>query len=280
MAEATVNHAEHTDAALSLHDVRYTVDGTVILDGVTVRFPAGRFSVILGPNGAGKSTLLRIAAGLLAPSAGEARLGGRPIRTLNPDVLARRRAVLSQHVALAFPLPVEDVVMMGRYPHFGRVPGARDHAIVREALELVGMWPRRRQAYPTLSGGERQKVQLARVLAQIWRDPSSAADGSGTGRVLFLDEPTASLDVHYQLHLLDVARGLVAPDCTVIAILHDLNVALHYGEHFVVLDDGCVAAETSDGEALSAGLLERVFDVRAHRVADPASGDALWRFTL
>ena len=280
MADASGAVPSDPAAALSLEGITYAVPGTVILDDVTVAFPAGGFSVILGPNGAGKSTLLRIAAGLLAPTAGEARLGGRAVHSLDAELLARRRAVLSQHVALAFPLPVEDVVMMGRYPHFGRVPAARDRAIVHDALELVGMWARRQQAYPTLSGGERQKVQLARVLAQIWRDDQAPSGSGASGRVLFLDEPTASLDVHYQLHLLDVARALVAPDCTVVAILHDLNVALHYGDHFVVLADGRVAAETSDGNSLSAGLLERVFDVRAHRVADPVSGDALWRFTL
>jgi iron complex transport system ATP-binding protein len=142
--------------------------GARILDDVTARFRPGRFNVVLGPNGAGKSTLLRVATGLVRPAAGEVRYDGEPVASIPAEALARRRAVLSQHVELAFPLPVRDVVLMGRYPHFGRAPSPHDAGIVDRALEMVGMSDRRLQPYPTLSGGEKQKVQLARVLAQIW----------------------------------------------------------------------------------------------------------------
>ncbi|NUP71933.1 MAG: ATP-binding cassette domain-containing protein, partial [Gemmatimonadaceae bacterium] len=134
---------------------------------MTARFVRGRFNVILGPNGAGKSTLLRIAAGLLHPTAGAVWYDEEPVAALGAEVLARRRAVLTQHVELAFPLEVREVVLMGRYPHFARTPSAADREIVDRALALVGMSAKGGQAYPTLSEGERQKVQLARVLAQI-----------------------------------------------------------------------------------------------------------------
>ncbi len=164
---------------------------------------------------------------------------------------------------------------MGRYPHYGRVPTAHDREIVDRALGLVDMTDKRMQLYPTLSGGEQQKVQLARVLAEIWN--YDAPDGE---KYLFLDEPTSNLDVHYQLHLLDVARELLGFQCTVIAILHDLNVALHYGDAFFVLDHGQLAQEADDAGAISASLIERVFHVQAHRVADPESGEGFWRFSL
>jgi iron complex transport system ATP-binding protein len=260
-----------------LHDVSYRVDDVRILDDVSVSFLPGRFNVILGPNGAGKSTLLRLAAGLTRPTRGEVRYGERSVTSLGAEELARRRAVLSQHVELAFPLPAIDVVMMGRYPHYGRVPSAHDREIVREALELVGMTHKRDQSYPTLSGGERQKVQLARVLAQIWPHAERAA---GEHRYLFLDEPTSSLDIHYQLHLLDAARGLLAHDCTVVAILHDLNVAFSYGDHFVLLEEGRVALEVGRAEEIPVEVIERVFRVRARQVVDPVDRDALWRFRL
>lgn len=263
------------DAAVGLRDVRYDVGGRAILHDVQATFARGCFNVVLGPNGAGKSTLMRIATGLLAPTAGAVCYDGAPIAALAPEVLARRRGVLSQHVEMTFPLPVEDVVLMGRYPHYLRVPAARDLAIVSEALALVEMEDRRSQPYPTLSGGERQKVQLARVLAQIW--PSSDAPMPA---LLFLDEPTTSLDIHYQLQLLDVARGLLQRDCTVVAILHDLNVALRYGDRFLVLDAGRVVCETDDARDISASLIERVFRVRAHALSDPATGETAWRFTL
>jgi iron complex transport system ATP-binding protein len=255
--------------------VSYRVGDARILDDVSVRFRPGRFNVILGPNGAGKSTLLRLATGLTRPTSGDVRYDDRPLVSFGARPLARMRAVLSQHVELAFPLPAGDVVMMGRYPHYGRVPAASDREIVRQALDLVGMVDKRDQPYPTLSGGEQQKVQLARVLAQIWPYEDRAA---GEHRYLFLDEPTSSLDVHYQLHLLDAARGLLAHDCTVVAILHDLNIAFSHGDHFVLLDAGRVALEVERADDIPAEVLERVFRVRVRRMVDPEDTGVLWRF--
>jgi iron complex transport system ATP-binding protein len=258
-----------------LERVSYRVGDTVILDEVTVSFAPNRFNVILGPNGAGKSTLLKIATGLLEPTSGSVRYGERPVSGYSSPALARKRAVLSQRVELAFPLDVEDVVLMGRYPHYGRTPARRDREIVSRALEIVGMSARRRQRYTTLSGGEQQKVQLARVLAQIWN-----YDEPREPRYLFLDEPTTSLDVHYQLHLLDVARGLLDYECTVIAILHDITMALQYGDVFFLMENGRVAHEAHDAAEIPVELVERVFRVRASRVVDPTDGQGLWRFTL
>src|SRR4051794_9814121 len=172
---------------VELRGVNYRAGGALILDDVSVRFRRGKFNVILGPNGAGKSTLLRIATGLARPTQGEVRYEDRPLATFATAKLARMRAVLSQHVELAFSLPAIDVVMMGRYPHYNRVPTAHDREIVRRALDMVGMTDRRDQAYPTLSGGEQQKVQLARVLAQIWNYDPPPAGGTRPHRFLFLD---------------------------------------------------------------------------------------------
>lgn len=255
--------------------VEYRVGRAVILRDTTARFRTGRFNAILGPNGAGKSTLLKVASGLLTPTAGAAFFDGRPVSAFAPDALARKRAVLSQHVSLAFPLPVEQVVLMGRYPHYGRSPSARDREIVAKALELVAMTDRRNQAYSTLSGGEQQKVQLARVLAQIWN-----FDDSAEHKYLFLDEPTTSLDVHYQIHLLDVARELLRYNCTVIAILHDLNVAFEYGESFFLMSRGTVAREADSVRDLPIAEIENIFQVRARQIADSAGGQDFWRFSL
>jgi iron complex transport system ATP-binding protein len=264
---------------VELREISFRAGGTLILDRVSVGFEPGKLNVILGPNGAGKSTLLRIATGLAHPTAGEVRYDGESIAGLAAEPLARLRAVLSQHVELAFALPVADVVLMGRYPHYRRVPTARDLEIVDRALAIVGMEDKREQPYPTLSGGEQQKVHLARVLAQIWSDEKTTDDGSAQ-RYLFLDEPTSGLDVHYQLHILEVVRGLLSPACTVVAVLHDLNMAFEYGDHFVLLERGTVAVNTSDSRSIPAEVLERVFQVRARhlQVADGVAG--LWRFEL
>ena len=270
---------EPSSPAVTLDGVTYDVRSARLLDAVDVAFGRGRFAVILGPNGAGKSTLLRVATGLVRPTAGTVSYGGRRIGTFAPLELARTRAVLSQQVEMAFALTAADVVMMGRYPHFGQVPTARDRAIVGDALGLVGLAARCDQLYPTLSGGERQKVHLARVLAQLWTEGSAengAADDAHALRVLFLDEPTASLDVQYQLAVLDLARDFVGAGGTVVAVLHDLNVALRYADHVVVLDAGRVAYDGEPG-VISQELLERVFRVTMRGVRD--GDDVLWRFS-
>lgn len=264
------------DSAAEARGVSHRAGHVTILDDVTARFVRGRFNVILGPNGAGKSTLLRIAAGLLHPTAGAVWYDEEPVAALGAEVLARRRAVLTQHIELAFPLAVREVVLMGRYPHFARTPSAADREIVDRALALVGMSAKGGQAYPTLSEGERQKVQLARVLAQIWSADPAPASQRGP-RYLFLDEPTSSLDVHYQHHLLGVVRGLLPEDCTVVAVLHDLNLAAQYGDRFLLLEGGRVALEAEDASGLTPVLVERVFAVRARQIADPADGRMVWR---
>jgi iron complex transport system ATP-binding protein len=264
---------------VELREVSFRAGGALILDRVSVEFEPGKLNVILGPNGAGKSTLLKIATGLAHPTGGDVRYDGESIAGLAAEPLARRRAVLSQHVELAFALPVADVVLMGRYPHYGRVPTGRDLEIVERALEIVGMEEKREQPYPTLSGGEQQKVHLARVLAQIWSDDLTS-NSAGAQRYLFLDEPTSGLDVHYQLHILTVVRGLLSPGFTVIAVLHDLNMAFEYGDHFVLLEHGTVAVNTSDSRAIPAQVLERVFRVRARHLRPGDQGGGLWRFEL
>jgi iron complex transport system ATP-binding protein len=258
---------------LELHDVRYEVGARTILDDVNIRFPAARFTAILGPNGAGKSTMVRIAAGLQAPTRGEILYGARPVDTMRGPELARMRAVLTQHSEPEFPLLAEDVVEMGRYPYFARIPGIRDREAVTHALEAVGLADRRRQAFSTLSAGERQQIQMARVMAQM--DGEERAD-----RVVFLDEPTASLDVRHQLTLLQLARGLVARGITVVAVLHDLNLAADHADHFVVLASGRVVHDGAREAGLPQALLERVYELRAHQVVDPEDGRSAWRFSL
>jgi iron complex transport system ATP-binding protein len=258
-----------------LHSVQYRAGGVVILDDISVRFRLHRFNVLLGPNGAGKSTLLRLAAGLLKPSAGEVTYGNYSVAASNALALARKRALLSQHVELAFPLTVQEVVEMGRYPYYARLPSIRDFEIVRRALDLVEMTETRHRSYPTLSAGEQQKVQMARVLAQIWND-----DAREEHKYLFLDEPTANLDIHHQIRLLDIARSFLSRNCTVVAILHDLNAALQYGDSFFVLDHGQLVLEADGAGSISRDLIEHVFHVAAHEAIDPAGGKPFWRFTL
>lgn len=244
------------EAAIHLEQVHWSIGGAPILAPTSLAFVAEKMSVILGPNGAGKSTLMRIAAGRLKPTGGRVLYGDRDVSDIDARVLARQRAFLSQHVEIDFAITVEEVVLMGRYPHFSRAPGREDRRIVDAALELVGMAARRRQIYPTLSGGEQQRVQLARVLAQVWSD-----EAQPSSRIVFLDEPIASLDVHHQLQILEIVRGLIAKGCTIILTLHDLNLAMRYGDRLVFLRDGSLRDVVEEPGDVSADLVKHIFDV-------------------
>lgn len=261
------------DAAVRLERVSWSANGAKILDDVTLEFPTGSFNVILGPNGAGKSTLIRTAAGRIRPEHGSVSYWGAPLDAFDVDALARRRAVLSQQIEMAFPLSVEDVAMMGRYAHYRSSPGPRDREIVAQALALVEMTGRRHQLYSTLSGGERQKTQLARVLAQVWRGES---DPERT--VLFLDEPTTSLDLHFQLQILSIARTFLRRGAAIVASLHDLNLAFDFGDRFFVMDRGRLVHEADKAEAMPQELIERVYRVKADRVV--VGGKTRWFFRV
>lgn len=258
---------------VELSRVSHYAGGATLLDDVSVLFRRGAFNVIVGPNGAGKSTLMRIASGLMPPSSGSVRYGGEEISSLPREALARRRAVLSQNVELAFALTVEDVVLLGRFPHYGATPTENDRLIVTRALDEIGLVEKRKQPYPTLSGGEKQKVQLARVLAQIWPD-----DATGRHRVLFLDEPVTGLDVHYQIHILDSARAMLGTGCTVIAVLHDLNLAFDYADSVFIMNGGRVVLETNNARDIQSSLIEEVFNVSARQIGDAAESGHMWRF--
>ncbi|MBS0285270.1 MAG: ATP-binding cassette domain-containing protein [Proteobacteria bacterium] len=259
---------------IALDEVCWSIGGTSIVAGVSLGFAADKVNVILGPNGAGKSTLMKIAAGRLKPTAGRVRYGDRDIFSIAAKELAVRRAFLSQHVEIDFAITVEEVVLMGRYPHFARAPGREDRRIVDAALDLVGMADKRRQIYPTLSGGEQQRVQLARVLAQVWDDGDAPAP-----RTIFLDEPVASLDIHHQLQILDLVRALPGRRCTIVVTLHDLNLAMEYGDRFIFLRDGRLQAVAEEPATVSADLIKRIFDVRATALDDEGGGRLL-RFHL
>ncbi len=261
------------DAAVRLERVSWSANGANILDDVTLEFPAGSFNVILGPNGAGKTTLIRTAAGRIRPEHGTVSYWGAALDSFDTDALARRRAVLSQQIDVAFPLSVENVVMMGRYPHYASAPQARDREIVAQALALVEMTGRRHQIYSTLSGGERQKTQLARVLAQVWQE-----EGAPQQTVLFLDEPTTSLDLHFQLQLLAVARTFLRRGATIVASLHDLNLAFDFADRFFVMDCGRLVHEAAAAEDVPQELIERVYRVKAERLV--MDGKTRWFFRV
>ena len=216
---------------------------------------------MLGPNGAGKSTLMKVASGERSLSSGEVLLNGRHNRDLRQQALML--GVLPQASSLSFPFTVEEVVMLGRTPCSSSREG--NHAVAEAALAKVDALHLRERHYTTMSGGERQRVHMARVLAQIW-DKCPEGD-----RFLLLDEPTSALDPAHQQLTLKMAREQADKEgMWVMVILHDLNLAARYSDQLVILQKGTVAARGTPWEVLTPDIIRSVFNVEVSVSDHPA----------
>jgi iron complex transport system ATP-binding protein len=229
---------------ITVSDITLSIGGKPLLKDVSAEFRPGEMTAILGPNGAGKSTLMAAIAGDRTPERGTIVWDGKEISSFSSKALARRRAVMEQAVSLAFPFSVTEVVELGLLPWDGKPP--RDvQALLRDRLSLGSLWHR---PYPELSGGERQRVQLARALTQL--------AGQGNGSALLLDEPTSALDPRHAHGVLAEARQVAQSGTIVIAVLHDIDLALSYADRAILLKDGRVIfsgpVADVDADALSA----------------------------
>ncbi|ANS42667.1 heme ABC transporter ATP-binding protein [Serratia inhibens] len=234
-------------SSLTAQQLRYSLGSRRLINDVSLNIASGEMVAIIGPNGAGKSTLLRLLTGYLSPGCGECQLLGRPLDQWQPQQLAKVRAVMRQHSDLAFPFTVEEVVSMGRSPHGKRnVQQAVQQVMAQtDCLELA------QRDYRRLSGGEQQRVQLARVLAQLWQPQPSPS-------WLFLDEPTSALDLYHQQHTLRLLRSLTRQQpIAVCCVLHDLNLAALYADRILLLHQGRLVAAGTPQEVLQADILTR-----------------------
>ncbi|HEX7925564.1 MAG TPA: heme ABC transporter ATP-binding protein [Bradyrhizobium sp.] len=241
-------------ALLEAQSVSMTVGGATLVDAVSLRIGAGEMVAIVGPNGAGKSTLLRMLSGDLRLSRGAIRLRQRDLSAYGPRELAQHRAMLSQHVNVTFPFTVEEIVSMGG----GESPRAVTRALVAAALDEVGLAHFRFRQLPTLSGGEQQRAHFARVLVQL--ACGEALHGPG---LLLLDEPTSSLDLRHQIDLVETARRRAARGTAVIAILHDLNLAMRFADRILLLHRGRLAVDGDRAAAMQADTLRKIFEIDA-----------------
>lgn len=247
--------AERTTAqdnnVLCVRDLTFSVQDRTILREIELNLLAGEFLVVVGCNGAGKSTLLKHITGELGTSTNIA-LFGEDLPEHKPRELARRRAVLPQSTSLSFGYEVEEVVLLGRIPHqSGRIDHDNEARIARDCLRRVGLEGYEHRNYLTLSGGEQQRVQLARVLAQL--------EGTSGDRLLLLDEPTSSLDIAYQHQVLRIARELCEEQVGVMAVLHDLNLAAQYADKVLVLAQGSIRAYGEPFDVLKPDVLMDAF---------------------
>jgi iron complex transport system ATP-binding protein len=251
---------------IALQDITVRVGDATLVENVSAAIRPGQLAAVVGPNGAGKTTLLRVASGELTPTAGTVRMDDQALDALPAREQARRRAVLPQQSQLHFAFTVLEVVLMGRTPHLQGGESRRDWQIAEHALDAVRMSDFVERSFPTLSGGEQQRVHLARGLAQIWTPP---ADGN---RYFLLDEPTASLDLAHQHNVLQAARTLATDGVGVLVILHDLNLAAQYADHVVVMQHGSIAAQGPPADVLTPRRIRDVFNmsvlVQAHPCHD------------
>lgn len=232
-----------------------TADGVRLVEDIRLAVGSGAFVGLVGPNGSGKSTLLRCVYRALRPACGVVRAGGDDVHALDPRAAARRLAALPQESPAEFDFTVAEVVAMGRMPHRGRT-AADDGAVCAAAMERTGVAHLAHRGFPGLSGGEKQRVLIARALAQ-------------RPEVLVLDEPTNHLDIAHQLQVLSLVRG---SGLTVLAALHDLNLAAAYCDVLYVVASGRVVASGPPHDVLRPELLAEVFGVRAHPVRHPETG--------
>ena len=246
---------------LQANNITFRVGEKPLVSDISISFAPGKLHLIIGPNGAGKSTLIKVLARLLRPQIGSVEYEGLDVKDTSEAELAKRRAVLSQAVEVAFPLSVREVVMMGRYPHFGGRPGPNDEKTVDEVTEYFDVTEFTSRDYQTLSGGERQRVNFARVLAQLWRD-GSARKPNEPCRYLFLDEPLTFLDIRHQIDFMKKVRNFTnAPDVVTVGVVHDLNLATRFADQIVLLDRGRVVASGSPAEVLTLENIRTVFAV-------------------
>lgn len=239
---------------INLESITAGYGGEAVLYQLTLSFEAGGITGILGPNGCGKSTLLKVIAGLLKPQSGQVLLEGMPLSAYPPKELAKRVAVLPQSREVPA-IPVEALVAHGRFPYLGfpRKLTPEDQKLVEAAMERAGVLEHREKLLSALSGGERQKVYLAMVLAQ-------------DTPIVLMDEPTTYLDINHQFELLRLIRELASSGRTVLVVMHDLAQALEHCDRILLLEKGEAAAYGTAEQVVEA--IDRVFGVVSQRITD------------
>ena len=243
-------------SALDVRNISFGYNGGLLLEDISFSIAAGNLIALIGPNGSGKTTLLKILLGLLAPNSGVVTLHGQPLATLEPKARAKTIAYVSQQPALSFPLTVRELVALGRYPHGGRGRESEADAMaIKHALERTAANDLSDRQFNTLSGGEKQKVLIARALAQ-------------SARVLLLDEPTLHLDLNFQLQILSALKQLcVEEGITVITVLHDVNLVSLFADQALLLSGGALRGFGPVADVVNEASIKALLDVDMTAIA-------------
>lgn len=251
---------------LEVANVSLQAGQTRLVHDISLSITPGELLAICGPNGAGKSSLMRLLSGEVTPDSGSVSWHGQSLRQWDPLALARQRALLQQRCEVSFDYTVMEVILLGRYPHNRGATRPRDMEVAEAALAEVDGLALAGHHYATLSGGEQAKVQMARVLAQIW-------ESSTVSRLLLLDEPTAALDPRQQHIILGIARKWARKgDVAVVAIVHDLNLAALYADRIALLRNAALQIVDSVPKVIRPEVVEACFDLPCVLLEHPDGG--------
>ena len=248
--------------SLQIRGVYFSYLNGLVLHDINLSVAAGEMVGLLGPNGSGKTTLIKLASGILKPEQGEIKLGDTSLSQLSRKSIARSVAVVPQQFHIPFAFTVSEVVTLGRMPFTKAFSGetTADRQAVAAGMELVGISPLAPRRFDELSGGERQKVILAMALTQ-------------QPKLLLLDEPTAHLDISHQVEILELVRNLnMRQELTVIAAMHDLNLASLYFDRLILLKEGRSSAEGTPAQVLTESRIKEVFSASVRVAPHPATG--------
>lgn len=236
---------------LKAENITYTICENIINNDINISFKANTFTGIIGPNGSGKSTFLKQIYRVLEPENGKIYLKNMDIRYINSRQIAKEMAVLPQENQSEFDYSVKEIMMMGRFPYHSMFSADReiesDIELIDKYLEIVGLTEQKNQSYKTLSGGEKQRVLLARALVQ-------------ESDLLILDEVTNHLDIGYQYKVIEILKNL---NLTIVSAIHDLNLALKFCDRVVLIDQGKVIAEGKPGDVITKKNLKEYFNIEA-----------------
>tara|TARA_B100000686_G_C16762134_1_gene959372 strand:- start:610 stop:1398 length:789 start_codon:yes stop_codon:yes gene_type:complete len=249
---------------IKLDSVNYSINNKLLIEDISFSINNGDMVSIIGPNGSGKSTLIKLITGELSVTSGNVFFNNIKIDDWSSSELAYYRSVLPQSNYLAFPFSVLDIVKMGRYP-IKNSTSSENELICKKILDVFDLSPHINQNYMTLSGGEKQRVQLARVFSQIW------SDDNYDNRVLIIDEPTSYLDINHQCCLFDFLKSMNKKGLTIVMVLHDLNQAIINSNKIIMLKKAKLVSYERTNKIIDAEKLEEVFDVKLKLIKNEES---------
>ncbi|ETX09926.1 hemin ABC transporter ATP-binding protein [Marinomonas ushuaiensis DSM 15871] len=244
--------------SINIQSLSISIGEKTLLDTIDLTINPNELTVLIGPNGAGKSSLLKACSGDIHPDTGEIFINQNPIQSYSPINLAKTRAVMTQSYEMGFGFTVMEIVSMGCFIYEEQVSKCQRQKIIKDVMNFMEISHLAERNFMTLSGGEQQRTQLARVLAQLWQ-PYEQEEA----RYLFLDEPTSSLDVFHQYHVLSLAKELTKRNIGVLAVVHDLSLAASFADQLVLLNNGEIVTKGESENVLQRSYLEKVYGIKA-----------------